>query len=447
MGKILLDIKPGTHEYKRTKGEFKKHIHLRLENDGNGVLLINASQLFHFNPSAALMAFLILEEANDDLVISQLQSTYNVKKRQAVEDYKNFKSDFDRIISPLDDSCPICDLNLDTITPFSKHPSAPYRMDLALTYRCNNQCVHCYNEPERVKKELDIAQWKQVLDHIWDIGIPHVIFTGGEPTLIEFLPKLITHAEKLGMITGLNTNGRKLSDPQYIKTLVSAGLDHVQITIESHDEEIHDHITAARGAWKQTTAGITEALKSRLYVMTNTTLLQSNSASLKDTLHFLLALRVPTVGLNGLIYSGRGTSVNESISEDKLPELLEIAKSHMEHSSQRLIWYTPTMYCHFNPVDSELGVKGCTAALYNMCIEPDGSVLPCQSYYQSLGNFLNDPWDSIWNHELARSIRERAFAPKSCRYCDLMDTCGAGCPLYLQNKPDIQPKPVSALPF
>ena len=447
MKNMPLGIKPGTHEYKRAEGEYKNRIHLRLEKDGHGVLIINANQLYHFNQSAALMAFLILEEVDDNFVIKNLQSTFNVKKKQASADFIQFKTDFDRIISPNDDPCPICDQNLDTFTPFSKHPSAPYRIDLALTYRCNNNCVHCYNEFGRVKNELVIAQWKQVLDHIWDIGIPHVIFTGGEPTLINFLHDLITHAEKLGMITGLNTNGRKLSDPIYIEALVSAGLDHVQVTLESHDADIHDRITAARGSWEQTTTGIINALNSRLYVMTNTTLLRSNSAALADTLQFLSALGVPTVGLNGLIYSGRGTSVTESISEDELPALLEIAKSHAERSGQRLIWYTPTMYCHFNPIESNLGVKGCTAALYNMCIEPDASVLPCQSYYHSLGNFLKDPWDSIWNHELAHSIRDRAYAPEACRFCDLMEPCGAGCPLHLQNNPDMQPQPVNVLPF
>ena len=442
-----LGIKPGTYEYKRNVGEYKNRIHLRLEKDGYSVLLINANQLYYFNPSASLMAFLILEGLDDHIIIKRLQSTFNVKKNQALADLSEFKSDFNRIISPVDDPCPICDLNLETFAPFSKHPSAPYRMDLALTYRCNNHCVHCYNESGRAKNELDIGQWKQVLDHVWDIGIPHVVFTGGEPTLIDFLPDLIGHAEKIGMITGLNTNGRKLSDPSFVEALVSAGLDHVQITLESHSAVIHDRITAAPGSWEQTTAGITNALNSRLYVMTNTTLLRSNSAHLADTLQFLSALGVPTVGLNGLIYSGRGTSVDESISEDDLPALLEIAKTHVEHSDQRLIWYTPTMYCHFNPIDNNLGVKGCTAALYNMCIEPDASVLPCQSYYHSLGNFLNDPWDSIWNHELARSIRDRAYAPKACHFCDLFDTCGAGCPLHLQNNPDMRPKPINALPF
>ena len=440
-------INVGIFEYKLTIGEYKNRIHLRIEEDGHGVLLVNANQLYHFNPSAALMAHMVLDKEEDSTVIKQLQSTFHVKKEQALADYIQFKADLESIISPLDDACPICDLNLETFAPFSRKPSAPYRMDLALTYRCNNKCVHCYNESDRVKHELDAFQWKQMLDRVWELGIPHVVFTGGEPTLVPFLPELIIHAEELGMITGLNTNGRKFSDPTFIDALVSAGLDHVQITLESHDPEIHDRITAAPDSWTQTTAGITNALNSKLYVMTNTTLLRSNSASLTDTLNFLSALGVPTVGLNGLIYSGRGATVDESISENDLPALLEIAKSHAADSGQRLIWYTPTMYCHFNPIESNLGVKGCTAALYNMCVEPDGSVLPCQSYYRSLGNFLEDSWDSIWNHALARSIRDRAYVPDSCHYCDLVDTCGAGCPLHLQNNPEMEPQPVNALPF
>ena len=69
----------------------------------------------------------------------------------------------------------------------------------------------------------------------WELGIPHIVFTGGEPTLRDDLPELIAHAEKNGQITGLNTNARRLSDPDYVEQLVEAGLDHVQITVESHD--------------------------------------------------------------------------------------------------------------------------------------------------------------------------------------------------------------------
>ena len=447
MKNMPLGINPGIYEYKRTIGEFKNRIHLRMEKDGYGVLLINANQLFHFNPSAALMAFYILEEANENVIIKQLQSIFNVKRKQALEDFIHFKEDFNRIISPMDDICPICDLNLDTLAPFSKHPSAPYRMDLALTYRCNNRCVHCYNDPSRAKQELSTDGWKKVLEIVWLLGIPHVVFTGGEPTLRADLPELITFAEQLGLVTGLNTNGRRLSDTAFTERLVSSGLDHVQITLESHDADIHDRIVCSKGAWDQTTAGIRNALETKLFVMTNTTMLKDNSPFLAETLAYLDEIGVPTVGLNGLIYSGRGTSTDQGITEEELAILLETAKTHAAASGQRLIWYTPTMYCRFNPIESGLGVKGCTAALYNMCVEPDATVIPCQSYYQGLGNILEDAWENIWEHDLAVSIRNRAYAPEECRYCDLMDTCGGGCPLFVQENAQIKPHPVNALPF
>jgi radical SAM protein with 4Fe4S-binding SPASM domain len=140
-------------------------------------------------------------------------------------------------------------------------------------------------------------------------------------------------------------------------------------------------------------------------------------------------LGVPTVGLNALIYSGKGKDVGTGLSETQLAPLLEIAKVKTQKNNQKLIWYTPTHYCRFNPITHDLGVKGCSAALYNMCIEPNGDVLPCQSYYFPLGNILSDSWDSIWNHQLSKQLRERKNLPQKCNHCELIQECGGGCPL------------------
>jgi radical SAM protein with 4Fe4S-binding SPASM domain len=94
----------------------------------------------------------------------------------------------------------------------------------------------------------------------------------------------------------------------------------------------------------------------------------------------------------------------------------------------------------------ELGVKTCTAAMYNMCVEPDGSVIPCQSYYESLGNILEEPWDAIWNHDLSVWLRERKYVPDSCNDCEALTECGGGCPLTLKNQLDQQPITIELLP-
>jgi radical SAM protein with 4Fe4S-binding SPASM domain len=64
-----------------------------------------------------------------------------------------------------------------------------------------------------------------------------------------------------------------------------------------------------------------------------------------------------------------------------------------------------------------------------MCVEPNGDVLACQSYYEPLGNLLNDTWDSIWHNPLALSLRERKQIAEKCSGCALLPACGGGCPL------------------
>lgn len=436
----------GVHHYLRENDAGKARLHLRLDHDGSGVLLVNASRMYHLNPSASYMAYLCLEQTPPPVAVAMITKRFHVSKRQALRDYTKFQEELLLLIEP-GGGCPVCDLGLETTAPFSDRPSAPYRMDLAITYRCNNDCAHCYNARSRQFPELTTENWKIILERLWELGIPHIVFTGGEPTMRSDLPQLIAHAQQIGQITGLNTNGRKLSNPEFVEALVKAGLDHVQITIESHNPDIHDKMVRRKGAWQETVQGLRNALSSRLFVMTNSTLLQTNSdpKNLRHLLEFLAELGVPTVGLNALIYSGHGLEANTGLPETSLPPLLDLARKMTEQSGQRLIWYTPTQYCHFDPLQLDLGVKGCTAALYNMCIEPDGSVIPCQSYYRSLGNILDTPWELIWNHELAIRLRERRDVPTACQTCLLLQQCGGGCPLARQSKHTTAPSPI--LPF
>jgi radical SAM protein with 4Fe4S-binding SPASM domain len=415
------------HYVRQEQGE-KTRLHLRIDSDGSGILLVNASRVMHLNASAASMARLALDKTPPAQAARMLQRQFSISTKKAIDDYTEFCDQFEGLIST-QDLCPIHDLDVETIPPFSSQPSAPYRMDLALTYRCNNDCAHCYNARPRQFPELQTEVWKQLIQQIWNIGIPHIVFTGGEPTLRSDLPELVAFAESTGLITGLNTNGRRLQDKRFVDELVSAGLDHVQITLESHNPDIHNRMVRSNNAWEQTVRGIRNVLDSPLFVMTNTTMLKQNAPFLDQTLDFLAGIGVPTIGLNALIHAGMGATCGSGLEEAELAPLLETARIKTEYHQQRLIWYTPTQYCNFDPMELELGVKGCTAALYNMCIEPDGAVIPCQSYYQPLGSLLGDQWNQIWNHELALDLRNRHYAAEKCNGCVLFSECGGGCPL------------------
>jgi radical SAM protein with 4Fe4S-binding SPASM domain len=423
-----LDSVSKIHHYVRENHHEKSRIHLRIDPDGTGTLIVNANRVMHLNPTAALMAHLILEGRNEQEIVLRIRQGYRVGANQASQDLALFNHQLEDLLHP-DGVCPIHELDLETVMPFSARPSAPYRMDLAITYRCNNDCAHCYNARERNFPELHTENWKHILDRLWELGVPHIVFTGGEATLRNDLRELIAHAEANGQITGLNTNARRLADEKYVQKLIDAGLDHVQITVESCDEQIHDQMMRSKGALKQTIQGLKNVLDTRLYVMTNTTMLRTNVHTIPDTLDFLAELGVPTIGLNALIYAGQGLTVGTGLHERELQPILEMAVDKTLEHNQRLIWYTPTQYCNFDPTQSNLGVKGCTASLYSMCIESNGNVLPCQSYYYPLGNMLTDPWESIWNHKLSVKLRERHGLPAKCEGCPVVAECGGGCPL------------------
>ena len=428
-------LHPGLQAYERRDGTGGRvRVHLRVEPDGRGLLVINASRVLHLNQTAAEYARLILEEVPEETAVREITRRYRVDARAARADFRHMRTQIETLICADETICPIIGLHLERVDPFSVALTAPYRMDLALTYRCNNACPHCYVARSPDYPEMDTATWKAILKRVWDVSIPHVCFTGGEATLREDLVKLVAAAEGLGLVSGLLTNGRRLSDGAYVQALVEAGLDHVQITLESHDEAIHDSMVAAPGAWQETVQGVRNAVAAGLYTTTNTTLTRENVnvARIEETVAFIASLGVPTFACNSLIYAGRGSTVGTGFREVELVPILEQVREAACQHSLRLIWYTPTQYCALSPLQLELGVKACTAALYNMCVEPDGAVIPCQSYYERLGYILRDPWESIWNHDLAQALRERRYAPEKCRECPEFSLCGGGCPLYLR---------------
>ncbi len=437
-------FKPGI--YKRL-AEFPdgghRHIHLRVENDLNAIMWLNGNESFYLNESAALFSWLVMNEKSDDEAARIIQIHFGDKNKSALGDYLKFKPLIQDVLEGRAGAAELCESGIDLITPFSKIPDAPYRMDLALTYGCNNHCAHCYNEPGRGKTPLTVDQWKLVLDKMEEIAIPHVVFTGGEPTTLPFLPELVRYAGKLGIVSGLNTNGRLLRNEALTEELARSSLDHVQITLESAEPDIHDEMVGVKGAWEETVAGIRMAVKHQIHINTNTTMITSNTSvqSIGKLSDLLVELGVKTIGLNALIRSGKGKDFDKGIPVEQLPPLLNAAKEAAERNGQRLLWYTPTQYCAFDPVASGVGYKSCSAAKYSMCIEPDGNVLPCQSWYRPVGNILKDDWNSIWNSPLCLRLRNKEYMPAVCRGCERFEICSCGCPLEIEElQAEIRPE-------
>jgi radical SAM protein with 4Fe4S-binding SPASM domain len=276
----------------------------------------------------------------------------------------------------------------------------------------------------------------QIIDKLHQVGVFILTFTGGEPTLKADLPELLTYAQKKGLVTGLITNGRKLASKNYVEQLEKSGLDFIQVTLESHKPSIHNKITGDSKSWKETITAIKNLIPTQIYTTTNTTLNQYNKNDFLDTIAFIHKLGVAAFGCNSLIYSGKAKEISKEfvLSIEDLKHILPKIQEKAAKLDLKFLWYTPTQYCKLNPVELGLGIKSCSAAMINVCIAPNGDVYPCQSYFESLGNLLENKWESIWNHPLAVKIRNREYNEPKCKDCPQLQLCGAGCPLELQNK-------------
>ena len=85
------------------------------------------------------------------------------------------------------------------------------QLDIELTERCNNDCLHCcINLPanDRAARALEMptGKVKRILDEAAALGCMQVRFTGGEPLLRPDFEELYLFARRLGMAAGLSSS-------------------------------------------------------------------------------------------------------------------------------------------------------------------------------------------------------------------------------------------------
>ena len=226
-------IPQGRYTYRGTDEFAGMALQLRVEPDERGVMVINANTVLHLNETATVYAYYFMQGLPQSEVLKRIRHRYRVNKTEAKKDYEKLVYTISTL-AQTEKICPVSFLEVEKEEPFSYRYSAPLRMDMALTLKCQNDCVHCYAGGSQDTPELNTSQWKEVIDRLNQIGVFILTFTGGEPTFREDLPELLQYSQNKGMVTGLITNGRKLKDKSYVKTLERAGLDFVQITLESH---------------------------------------------------------------------------------------------------------------------------------------------------------------------------------------------------------------------
>lgn len=158
---------------------------------------------------------------------------------------------------------------------------------IQVTRQCNQECRFCSNPP--TKNTLGYAEGIKEVQHFMRDGYEGVIFTGGEPTLSEDLPKFIQYCTKNGMTCRVITNGQKIADMDYLKKLIAAGLKHLHVSLYSVKPDVQAFLTQKKDSLKNILKAL-ENIKNigAISVDVNTVICKYNAGHLSENVKYLV---------------------------------------------------------------------------------------------------------------------------------------------------------------
>lgn len=333
---------------------------------------------------------------------------------------------------------------------------------LIISYNCNNDCIWCYaknashrNSEPNLKKILNLLQFFSGL------YVTRLTILGGEPTLCSNLKRIIEKAAELGMSPNIVTNGRRLSNPYYLNTLINAGISEINISIQSSSPSIHDSITQVGGSLNETVKGIENSLKlcGEENISTVITAGSKNQNSLLDTAVFLNSIGVRNILFNACLPEIESPQECESfcIKPRDLTSIFKKLYLDTKKLGIPISFYMTVPLCLF---EKEFMVEAISEGAFffgchvfygaGLVVDNKGNLLPCTHWVNSPYINLFDNPDLLksskkflkyWNTDRPHTIRSELqnYRMEGCSFCSLWaKKCIGGCPLlwllYDQNK-------------
>lgn len=304
----------------------------------------------------------------------------------------------------------------------------PYTLIAEVTHRCPLACPYCSNPLELVRDELDTEAWLRVLEAAEALGVMQVHFTGGEPLARKDLETLATKARALGLYTNLVTSGIPLARER-LETLAKAGIDHVQVSVQSADATLADDIASFAGhAQKLEVMRWVKELD--LPLTMNVVLHAANLHEIDALVALAEGMKADRLELANTQYVAWALSNRDVLLPSRA--LLDVAAARAAHHKERLAGKMDVLFV--KPDYFGTTPKACMDGWAQRFIHllPDGRVLPCHAASSittlTFDNVRERSLEDIWKSSAAlNAYRGDAWMPEPCRSCDRKAVDFGGC--------------------
>lgn len=313
---------------------------------------------------------------------------------------------------------------------------APTHLFIEITTECQLRCQQCHfwstKEHAGILSTSEKAAVLTTYLRLNPAGA--VVFTGGEPLLrAEQLLTLSGMCRDAGILSVVNTNAGEIT-PELAEELIKRGPTYLVVSLDSHEEALHDQIRGVPGTFRQALRAIADLLRFRRLHGTATRiyfssiLCELNAAACCEFVHF-----AKNIGVDGVTFQALERTFSLASARDVFFEknwFTDIGRTHAAFdrlaaeflgdpflllSAQDLRWLKD-----YVASPDELPEPVCSSHERNLWIDMYGEARLCAYMHRlpirpSLGNIRDQSLLELWTGDLAATARP------------IMDACRLSC--------------------
>lgn len=283
-----------------------------------------------------------------------------------------------------------------------------------LTYRCNEQCSHCYLDVfppnAEVPGELTLEECFRVIDELVELGAMNLLFSGGEILAHRDFFQIAEYARSKRLLLRLFTNGILIT-PQVADRIAALHPYTVEISLYSVNPETHDRITKRPRSWELTRQAF-ELLRDRgVRTKMKVPLMRENLREFRQ--------------LEALAEQLGAQFRYDTTITPKDDGNLSPLKHRLTHDD--LVWLFREILVADPWIKRRVSTdaRTCGIGLNSLVIDPYGNVFPCVQTRELAGNLRAKSLKAIWNESnlWAEMGKLTISELPVCRSCELLNIC------------------------
>lgn len=192
--------------------------------------------------------------------------------------------------------------------PSADYNNNPYIVIWEVTRACQLQCIHCradaQNKPDPF--ELTTEEGFELIDKIFDMDNPILVFTGGDCMMREDLFDLAEYAVKKGMRVSMTPSATANVTKEKMQRAKAVGLSRWAFSLDGPRPEIHDHFRGTPGSFELTIEKVKYLNELNMPLQLNTVISRYNYDYLEEMAELMKEMKVVMWYIFFLVPTGRG---------------------------------------------------------------------------------------------------------------------------------------------